>query len=234
MKRYGQYCPIARAAEVFAERWTPIIVRNILLGKETFTDILRGAPGLSKTLLTQRLRELERCGIVERRPHPSGRGSVYRPTDAGRELWDVCVTLGNWGARWLDVAPEHLDPGIALWSMCNCLDHERLPPGRTVVRFDFRDLKRGNRFWILIENREGEVCAKPPGFEEDLVVTADSDWFVLWHMGRASWAEAVRGGHIRVDGPRDLARAFPTWNRRSHFAGIKPARPATPLRAAAR
>lgn len=222
MKGYGQYCPIARASEIFAERWTPIIVRNLLLGCETFGDIHKGAPGLSKTLLTQRLRLLERHGIVERRPHPAGRGSLYSMSRAGQELWDVCVALGNWGARWLEVAPEHLDPGIALWSMCNSLDADRLPKRRVVVRLDFGSRVK-HRFWLLLENGRGEVCMKNPGFDEDLVVSADAMWFVKWHMGHASWAEAVREGPITIEGPRDLARAFPSWNKRSHFAHVKPA-----------
>ena len=114
MRTYGQYCPIARGAEIFAERWTPIIMRNILMGCETFTEIQRGAPGIPRSLLTQRLALLERQGIVERWPNDNGRGARYLPTDAGRGLANVCFALGEWGARWLDVAPDHLDPYVAL------------------------------------------------------------------------------------------------------------------------
>lgn len=224
VRTYGQYCPIARAAEVLAERWTPVIVRNLLLGCETFSQIRRGAPGISKTLLTQRLRELERVGVVERTEQPKGRGSRYLLTDAGKDLWDVVETMGVWGARWLEVVPEHLDPGVALWSFCeNSLRTDRLPDRRVVVRLEFPDQPaRHRRFWLVLDAGTGEVCVKDPGFEEDLWVQADSDAFVLWHMGRLSWAEAVREGRISVWGPTALARAFPTWNARSHFAGIRP------------
>lgn len=223
VRTYGQFCPIARAAEIFAERWTPLIVRNLLLGCSTFGEIARGAPGISRSLLSQRLRSLERHGVVERRPNRSGGGHRYSMTDAGQELWEVCEALGRWGARWLEVAPGHLDPGVVLWSICHRLDRERLPGRRVVVRLEFRDRPR-EKYWLLLEQGRGEVCRTFPGFEEDLVVTADSDWFVKWHLGQAPWSEASRGNRIRVDGPPALARAFHTWNRLSPFAGVERAR----------
>lgn len=222
MKGYKQYCPIARGAEIFAERWTPIIIRNLAFGCDTFTEIERGAPGISRTLLAQRLRQLEKFGIVERTPPRSGRGSRYMLTDSGRELGEVCGTLGEWGARWLELAPEHLDPAMVLWSWCKgYVNASALPRDRVVVRFDF--LQRPKRtLWILFENGGGEVCQKHPGFDEDLIVTAEPEWFIKWHMGWISWHQAVREGHLRVGGPRELARALPTWNLRSRFQTIKP------------
>ena len=222
VKRYNQYCPIVRASEIVAERWMPVVLRNILLGCRTFTQIARGAPGISRTLLVQRLKELERFGIIERVPNPAGRGFLYEPTRAGLEFWDVCEALGTWGARWLEVAPEHLDPYVVLWSMCNSLDRDRLPSERVVVRFDFPDRPRPNRFWLLFERGSGEVCVKHPGIDEDLYVTADSEAFASWHMGREPWSRMVGSGRIRLEGPRALVRAFPTWNRLSHFAGVQP------------
>ena len=142
MRTYGQYCPIARASEILAERWTPIILRNMLLGSSTFTEIADGAPGLSHTLLTARLRELERAGVVERTRGPSARGWRYVPTDAGRDLAGVMAALGTWGERWMELAPEHLDPGVVLHSWCSWyLDRSRLPSKRVVARFDFRSLR---------------------------------------------------------------------------------------------
>jgi DNA-binding HxlR family transcriptional regulator len=222
VRGYGQYCPIARGAEIFAERWTPIIVRNLLLGCETFTEIARGAPGIPRSLLAQRLDVLARHGIVERLPAEHGSGYRYVPTDAGRGLWEVCVSLGEWGARWLEVAPEHLDPYVALWSMCHSLAADRLPDRRVVVRFEFTgQAKKHSRFWLLLEHGHGEVCVTCPG-EEDLIVTADPARFVRWHMGQLSWAEATADDAIRIEGLPRLARAFPRWNRRSRFARIQP------------
>lgn len=223
MHGYQQYCPIARATEVLGERWTFIIVRNLLLGCETFTEIEGGAPGIPRSTLTARLRHLERLELVSRPTDDRGRSGRYVLTAAGRDLWEVCLALGNWGARWLDAAPEHFDPWNALWSMSRSLVDENLPEGRVVVRFNFSGFgKRKMPIWLIIDAGESELCLKHPGFEEDLVIDAEAEWFVKWHMGWVPWADAVRGGHISVAGPRGLARAFPTWNKLSRFAGVKP------------
>jgi DNA-binding HxlR family transcriptional regulator len=223
VRTYGQYCPIARGAEIFAERWTPVIIRNLYLGCGSFGGILEGAPGLSRTLLSERLKQLERAGIVESSPKPRGRGRHYRLTPAGRDLFTVCASLGEWGARWLEIAPEHLDPFVTLWSMCNALRRDRLPDRRVVIRFDFTGRPRRERFWLLIEHGDTEICKKYSGLDEDLLVTADADAFVRWHLGRLAWAEATRDRRIQLHGPSWLVRAFPTWNARSMFAGVAPA-----------
>jgi DNA-binding HxlR family transcriptional regulator len=222
VRTYGQYCPIARGAEIFAERWTPLIVRNLSLGCGRFNEILEGAPGLSRTLLAQRLRQLERLGIVASASRAAGRGRDYALTAAGRDLFKVCVSLGEWGARWLEIAPEHLDPFVALWSMCNALRRDRLPERRVVVRFDFTGRRSPERYWLLIERGETEICKTYPGLDEDLFVTAEAEAFVKWHAGQVSWAAAVRDRRIELYGPSWLVRAFPTWNARSLFAGIRP------------
>ena len=224
MKTYAQYCPIARGAEVFAERWTPVIVRNLLLGCETFTQIQRGAPGIPRSLLAARLALLERIGIVERTPNETGRGSRYLLTEAGRELGPVCMALGEWGARWLELAPEHLDPGVTLWSLCHHLEPGKIPTRRVVVGFEFAGAPvREQRLWLLVEHMRAEVCATPPG-EEDLRVHADAAAFVRWYLGQLSWSSALASGSIRIDGPRALARSFPTWTTRSAFAHVTPGR----------
>lgn len=223
MHSYQQYCPIARAAEVLGERWTFIIVRNLLLGCETFTEIESGAPGIPRSTLTVRLRHLERLELVTRQAGDNGRASRYGLTAAGRDLWEVCLALGTWGARWLEVAPEHFDPYTALWSMSRSLVVDRLPAGRVVVRFNFSGYdKRRMPIWLIVDDGEGEVCLRHPGFGEDLVVDAEAEAFVKWHMGRLSWADALRGDHITIAGPRALATAFPTWNKLSTFATVQP------------
>lgn len=221
MRTYGQYCPIARGAEIFAERWTPLIIRNLHLGCESFGAILEGAPGLSRTLLSQRLKQLERLGVVRSSPRPDGRGHRYELARAGHDLFTVCQSLGEWGARWLEIAPENLDPFVALWSMCKALRRERLPARRVVIRFDFTGA-RPERYWLLIEFGDTEICKTYRGFDEDLYITAQAEAFVKWHAGQLSWAEATREHRIQLHGPVSLARAFPTWNARSMFAHIRP------------
>lgn len=223
MRGYGQqFCPITRAAEIFATRWTPLIVRNLLLGCRTFGEIQAGAPGIPRTLLSERLRSLQRYGIVERSPNPKGRGFVYQLTEAGRELQDVCDALGTWGARWLEAAPRDIDPGVLLWAIAKSMASDRLPEQRVVVRFNFADAPK-HRFWLLVQQPESEVCRKPPGFPEDLVVTTKTEWLARWHMGRLSLGQAMHWGVISVEGPRRLVRALSSWGGVTPFADVRPA-----------
>ena len=224
MRSYGQYCPIARGAEIFAERWTPLIIRNLHVGCSSFGEILEGAPGLPRTLLSERLKQLERLGVIASAPKARGRGHHYRLTSAGHELATVGQSLGEWGARWLEIAPQHLDPFVALWSLCHRLRRDRLPDGRLVIRFDFTGRPRRERYWLLIERGETEICTTSPGLDEDLCIKAEAEAFVKWHAGQLAWAQAMRDARIQLDGAPWLVRAFPTWNARSSFAHIRPVR----------
>jgi DNA-binding HxlR family transcriptional regulator len=214
VRNYGQFCPIARGSEILAERWTPIILRNILLGCRTFNEIAVGAPGLSRALLARRLRELEHAGVIEIRPKPDGHGSLYEPTPAGRDLEGVLHAIGGWAERWTELNGEHADPDVVLWSWCQSfVRRDLLPERRVVVRFEFRRGGRRVNLWQLIEGREVEVCRFDPGFGDDLVVRiADPVMFAHWHLGRVRWGAALRAGGIEVSGPPDLRRALPTWN----------------------
>jgi DNA-binding HxlR family transcriptional regulator len=216
VRTYGQYCPIARASEILTERWTPIIVRNLMAGCTTFGEISAGAPGLSHSLLTQRLRLLKRVGVIEVRPKPRGRGVTYQLTDAGRDLSGVLWALHDWGERWLELGDEHTNPALVLWAWCTAyLARERLPERRVVVRFNFTDqLEEARHLWMLVEHGDAEVCKHHPGFDEDLIVETDGKTFAHWHLKHLEWADALRSGRIRVTGPRALGRALPTWNRR--------------------
>jgi DNA-binding HxlR family transcriptional regulator len=222
MRTYGQYCPIARAAEILAERWTPIILRNLLLGATTFGQIADGAPGISRTLLAYRLKELEHAGVIAATPNPVGRGSTYGLTRAGLDLNGVMLAIGTWGERWLELGPPHLDPGVVLDSWIRWyLDPENLPDRRVVVRFDLPDRPRkADQLWIIFDGDRSEVCRTNPGFDEDLVVRAADRALAEWHLGRIEWADALRSGDVAVDGPPGLARDLPTWNKRSGWARL--------------
>ena len=218
MRTYGQYCPIARAAEILGERWTAIIVRNMTAGCRTYGEISAGAPGLSHSLLTQRLRQLAAAGIVEVRPKDRGRGNVYVLTDAGQDLGGVLSALGTWGERWLELRDEQTNPRFLLWAWSTSyLARENLPARRIVVRFELADQPAGSRrIWMLFDHNRAEVCLKSPGFDDDLVVQATAATLVRWHLGGLDWSTALRAGLIRITGPRPLARALPTWNHRHH------------------
>ena len=208
MRSYGQYCPIARASELLAERWSIIILRNIvILGCRTFNEIADGAPGLSRGLLSKRLRDLEGAGVITIRSKPDGPGSIYEPTDAGRELTEVLGALQHWGSRWADLTPKQAHPGVVLW----------------MVRFDYPTLSGpGSRNWLLIERGDAEICEKYPGGEEHLVVVIqDPVAFARWHLGELSWGESLRSGAIELRGSRTLGRALPSWHR-AHDHGPVP------------
>ena len=212
MQKYQQYCPVARAAEILAERWTPLIVRELLAGSRRFNGIERALPGISRSLLTSRLRQLEDEGVVERVVRPSSTLPEYHLTEAGRELQVVIESFGAWGVRWAfgDPRPEELDGGLLVWKIHQRIHRERLPQRRTVVEFDFSG-PHGCRVWLLLEPREVSVCVTPPGFDADLVIHADLGAFYRVWLGQVDYAAALRCGSVTIDGPPALARQLPQW-----------------------
>jgi DNA-binding HxlR family transcriptional regulator len=231
MKGYGQFCPIAVACETFAERWTPLILRELLAGSSRFNQIRQTIPLISRTLLGQRLRELEAAGIVQSRPLPRGRGREYRPTRAAEEFREILERLGEWGQRWgsTQFDPENLDLMMLMWDMRRRIDMTRLPDRRIVARFEFRAYPPRCRAlrttWLILQRADCDVCLKDPGYEVDLVIHADARTMARVWAGAFTFAQAVREGGLRVEGPRDLVRAFPTWLLLGHFAHVeRPAR----------
>ena len=231
MKGYGQFCPIAMACETFAERWTPLILREVLAGSRRFSEIRQGMPLISRTLLAQRLHELENAGIIHSQPVARGRGREYRPTAAAEEFREVLQRLGEWGQRWATTQfePDKLDLTLLMWNVRRRIAFERLPDRRIVVRFDFRAFPPRCRAlrtsWLILERGGSDVCLKDPGFDVDLVVSADAEAMARVWTGAVTFAQAVREGGLRLQGHRDLVRAFPTWLLLSHFAHVK--RPAS-------
>lgn len=212
VRTYREYCPIARASEIVAERWTPLVIRNLLHGCTTFSDIARGVPTMSRSLLIKRLKDLERAGVVHKR-QADGR-SVYELTEAGSDLADVIEALGVWGERWLEVTTEHSDPGFVLWSWSKYyVDASGLPDRRVVVEFTFpQEVATNRRYWLLVDGGTLELCYSHPGQDPDLFVVAESEAFTRWHMGGLAWRDAMAAGTIRVTGHRDLSRSLPNWN----------------------
>ena len=222
MRSYGQYCPVAKAAEIFADRWTPLIVRELLGGIERFNDLERGLPGISRSVLAQRLRRLERAGVLERDLGPGGRATRYWLTPAGRQLQDFIDVLGAWGARWAfrEPQPDELDGGLLLLWISRRIARERLPARRIVVHFDFANGRRREHFWLLLGRREVAVCLENPGFDEDLLVSADlADFYEVW-LGRLPYPEAIAQGRVRLSGTPTLERAFSSWLEWSPMADV--------------
>jgi Predicted transcriptional regulators len=227
MKGYGQFCPVAKAAEIIAERWTPLVLRELLCGSRRFNDLHRGVPLMSRTLLAGRLEQLEDAGIVRSVPRSRGRGRDYQLTAAGEELRPLIECLGEWGQRWAraQVRRGDLDPGLLMWDIHRRVNLEALPPRRVVVRFEFRGVPatvRCPRYWWLVLEQVGvDLCLKDPGFLVDIVIGADLRTLTRVWMGDLLLVEGVRAGLIQIDGPRSLVRAFPTWLTLSEFAGVE-------------
>jgi len=227
MKGYGQFCPVAKAAEVFAERWTPLVLRELVCGSRRFSDLHRGVPLMSRTLLAQRLRQLEDAGIVRSAAKATGRGQEYFLTPAGEEFRTLIDGLGEWGQRWArsQIDPNDLDPGLLMWDIHRRLNVERLPVHRVVVLVDFRGLPKQWRavryFWLILQRPDVDLCLKDPGYAVDLVVDADLAALTKVWMGDMRLVDAMRSGLVRLHGPTMLVRAFPSWLALSGFAGVE-------------
>ena len=213
MTKYGQYCPVAKALEILGDRWTLLIIRDMLTGTTHFNDLERGLPGISRALLAGRLRHLQRAGIIEKRLNGSARAATeYQLTQAGQELLDVVMSLRAWGEAWAfgDPTPEELDPVLLMWWMRNRVNVDRLPEHRVVAQFDFHGAARVT-FWLILTKADISICLTDPGYEINLLVAANlATFYKLWG-GRIRYHEAVSDYDVSVEGIPSLIRAFPDW-----------------------
>ncbi len=220
MHGYGQFCTVARACEVFGERWTPLVVRELLCGSRRFNDIRRGVPRMSGTLLSQRLRKLEELGVVRR--VPARAGAEYVLTEAGEELRPIVLALGHWGARWIGgrLKRAELDAGLLMWDMRRFARVAEIPADRRIViQFDMPDARRGERaWWLVVERGEVDLCRDDPGHELTLIVEASVRVLTDIWSGDRDPDEELRSGALRVQGARGDVRALWRWLGHSGFA----------------
>lgn len=222
---FGQFCPLAVACEVFAERWTPIILRELFSGSHRFNEIHRCIPLISRALLTRRLRQLEAAGVITNAVSGKGRGGEYHLTESGKEFRAAIEALGAWGQRWtIRVQPQNLDAGLLMWNVRRRIALDRLPERRVVSHFNYTGFPatyRGPRkFWLVLERSEIDLCLSDPGFEVDIYVDADVAAMSKVWLGDVSFSEAVRAKKIRLTGMPALIRQFPSWLLLSHFAAV--------------
>jgi DNA-binding HxlR family transcriptional regulator len=220
MKGYAQFCPLALASEIVGERWTPLVLRELLLGAHHFNDIRRGVPRMSPSLLSLRLRRLEQAGIIARR---TGARTEYVLTDAGVELMPTIEGLAHWGKCWLPatLSDDNADPDLVMWDMHRRINLDRLPHARTVIRFEFTDQPQAKRLrWIVGASDGVELCITDPGLEIDLFVVTDSHTVTLVWYGDFALSRAINEGAVELHGPRHLCDAFPTWLQLSRVAHV--------------
>jgi DNA-binding HxlR family transcriptional regulator len=209
---YGQFCPVSKAAEVICQRWTPLILRELLVGSTRFNDIRRGVPTCSPALLSKRLKDLERAKIVER--ETSGKASSYRLTEAGQELLPIVLGLGEWGQRWVrtDYRPDELDPGLLLWDVRRNLRPGGLGEPPVTIQFVFPALASKRRFyWVVVDTHDVDLCLTDPGRQVDVTIEADLRTLTEIWMGDARFTDALAGGRIALRGPTRLTRRIPAW-----------------------
>jgi DNA-binding HxlR family transcriptional regulator len=220
---YGQFCPVAMAAEVFCSRWTALIVRELLCGSTRFNDLRRGVPRMSPTLLSKRLKELERAGIIDIRPAASG-GQEYRLTVAGEDLRPVVMNLGVWGQRWIEtkLSLKNLDPSLLMWDMRRNLDPNPFPPRRCTVQFHYPELGPGQQtWWILVEKGTIDLCSVDPGYDVDLYVRCPLRSMTAIWMGLATTRQEIAAGRLEIEGDKAIAQSMQQWLRLSPFAKEK-------------
>jgi DNA-binding HxlR family transcriptional regulator len=223
MPAYGQFCPVALGAEVFAERWTPLIVRELLAGGRRFSDIHRGVPRISRNLLVQRLESLRCSGIIERRKAPNGRGHEYELTTAGRELGAVVDALGTWGYKWAsrDLTDEHLDPDFLMWALRRMVRVDALPEERVVVAFRFRRFT-DRQFWLVLHRPDVDLCLFDPGYDVDVAMDAEVEALARVCLGHTDLMQALKAGRIELSGPSHYRRALCGWLGVTRFAATSP------------
>ncbi len=227
MKTYGQFCPIAKASELFCERWTALVIRNIGVGSHRFSDIQRGVPLMSSTLLSQRLRLLVAEGIVERRRSDSGRSWTYHLTEAGAEFMPLVLALGTWGRRWTrrDLTEGELDLGLLIWGLEHCIDPAVFGAGRTVVALEFTDQPAHKaRYWFLNEDGAKDLCVTDPGFDVDLYLAATLRDMIHVYRGDITVGAAVECGRLEAIGPSQIAAKLAAWLNLGPLAQVAAAR----------
>lgn len=221
---YQQFCPIAKASEVLATRWTPLILRELMAGIHSFNDLHRGVPLISRAVLIARLRELENQEIVERRSREHGTGHEYWLTPAGNALRPVVSELGHWGLVHARdrIKPTDLDPTLLLWGFRKRAILSELPDRRVVLRFEFSGVPASRTkfriLWLKLERSGADVCVKDPGFAVDLIFRGNIADFVKVYLGHALWHE-MEGKALTVEGDRKLAKTVPGWIRLDKVVG---------------
>ncbi len=224
MKSYGQFCPVAKAAELFCERWTPLILRDLAAGSTRFSELQRGVPLMSPTLLSRRLKQLEAEGVVERRPAGSGRGPTYHLTQAGTEFVPLIEGLGAWGQRWTRraLAANEIDLGLLLWAIERSARPDAFGDRRSVVNLTLTDLPAGRDCWWFV-NAHGhcELCLEDPGYEVDLYLACSLPDMIYIVRGDLPLERALANERLEVHGPSAVRRHLPAWLNLAPYTRIR-------------
>jgi DNA-binding HxlR family transcriptional regulator len=211
---YGQFCPVAMAAEIVCSRWTALVLRELLCGSTRFNDLRRGVPRMSPTLLSKRLKELEEAGVIVAVPTAQAGVVDYRLTAAGEELRGVVDSLGIWGQRWVEsqVTLKNLDPSLLMWDMRRNLKIEPLPPRRCTINFTFPELNAARKsWWLVIDGGKVDLCGFDPGYEVDLYVRGSLFSVTSVWIGHSTLKSEIDAGAIELTGDKAIAGSMNAW-----------------------
>ncbi|THF58305.1 winged helix-turn-helix transcriptional regulator [Ollibium composti] len=217
---YGQFCPVSMAAEILCTRWTALVVRELLCGSTRFNDLRRGVPRMSPSLLSKRLKDLEKAGVIVTAPGSSG-STEYRLSAAGEELGPIILGMGFWGQRWIEsqLSLQNLDPSLLMWDIRRKLDPQPLPARKCTIQFQYPELRDARRnWWMVIENGEVDLCSSDPGYEVNLLVRSSLRTMTAIWMGFAAIPRELEAGRLELEGERPIANAIQRWLSLSTFA----------------
>ncbi len=222
---YGQFCPVAMAAEIFCTRWTPLILREMFCGTTRFNDLRRGVPRMSPTLLSKRLKEMREAGIIREVPAAHGSGFEYHLTEAGEDLRALVMGLGTWGQRWVDskLSLKNLDPTLLMWDMRRWLNPKPLPKSRCTIAFNYTDVADTRRnYWLVVEpGGDVDVCYSDPGYDVNLFVTSTLRAMTAVWMGVTTVKQEIEKRELELEGDRTVATTMQQWLGLSPFAKEK-------------
>jgi DNA-binding HxlR family transcriptional regulator len=227
MIEYSQFCPVSKTAEVLGEKWTLLIVRELVLGATRFSQIQRAIPRISPTVLNKRLAELQAHGVIVRKRIPEQRGFEYQLTESGRELFPLILQMAQWGMRWArsNMSDEELDVEMLMADIQRRIDPSKLPGGQTMLKFNYTDLDNFAEWWVKISGDHVELCLDDPGYEVNVYFTATLRTMTEVWMGDLSLRKAQADGRLKIVGPSTLLRNINSWFPLHLYADIRPKQP---------
>jgi DNA-binding HxlR family transcriptional regulator len=222
---YGQFCPIAKATEVLGEKWTILIVREILMGGTRFSSLQRGLSLISPTMLSKRLDSLEAHGLIIKKKIPNQKGYEYFPTSSCEELLPIIKTLGDWGMRWAraNLPDKDCDVELLMLYLKRSINPKKLPGRESTIRFKFTDLEEHASWWIVVEGDEVDICNTDPGKDVDVYFSCNVKTMVQIWMGDTNYRKSIADDSLKVVGPKALTKNIEAWMEVSIFADMKPA-----------
>jgi DNA-binding HxlR family transcriptional regulator/putative sterol carrier protein len=224
MLNYGDFCPVSKAAEILGEKWTLLIVRELLMGSTRFSQFERAIPRISATVLNTRLNTLEQCGVIIRKRTPEQRGHEYQLTESGRELYPIVMQVGEWGMRWArgQMSDDELGVETLMSDIYRRIDTNQLPGGQTVIQFHFTDLSQYSRWWVKVNDGKSELCADNPGTEVDVYITTDLRTMTEVWMGDLSIDQAQASNKLKIVGLSQYLRNIRAWLGLHLLAEVRP------------